>query len=255
MLLLSTSSLTWYGLHRVFQMAKQAGYTGLDLSLGMLNYDLWDETYIRQLIQEFDFPVLSLTAPGKDMSQQKLNQIILLAEEIGAQVITVTPPHIMDKDTKWFGEWLKKIKTQTGLSICVQNVEPKFLFFVIPEYRNASLEKIKKVTGDTTLDVIDIDASSNMDIMQAQEILGSSLKNVLLADKHGMNRGVLPGSAWGGLSYLPLESFLMRLKSSEYGGYITLKVSPKEMGVGESDIVLQNLSRMKDYIQKHFSEK
>jgi hypothetical protein len=63
MLLLSTASLTGYGLHRIFQFASKAGYTGIDIALGTLNFDLWDEDYIYDLAQEFDMPVLSLTAP------------------------------------------------------------------------------------------------------------------------------------------------------------------------------------------------
>lgn len=102
MLLLSTSSLTGYGLHRIFQFAKKANYTGLDIALGMLNYDVWDEEYIFQLSQEFQLPVLSLTAPGKDMSQEKLRKIMQIAEKLHVQVVTFSPPHITDKDTSWF---------------------------------------------------------------------------------------------------------------------------------------------------------
>lgn len=65
MLLLSTASLTGYGLHRIFDFAKKAGYTGIDVSLGMMNFDLWDEDYIYELSKTFKLPVLSLTAPSK----------------------------------------------------------------------------------------------------------------------------------------------------------------------------------------------
>jgi hypothetical protein len=33
----------------------------------------------------------------------------------------------------------------------------------------------------------------------------------------------------GGTSYLPLESFLMKLRASGYSAFITLKVNPREM--------------------------
>ena len=75
----------------------------------------------------------------------------------------------------------------------MQNVEPKFLFFVIPEYRNATFTQIKSVTGDTTLDILGVDSSSSMDILKAQGMLGKSIKNILFSDKHGMKRGILPG--------------------------------------------------------------
>lgn len=252
MLLLSTSSLTGYGLHRIFSFAKKAGYTGLDIALGTLNFDLWDEEYIYELTQQFDLPVLSLTAPWKGMSQKKLEKMLVIAKKVSAQVLTFSPPHITDKDTKWFGAPLARVKRDTHLSICIQNVEPKFLFFVIPEYRNSTFTQIKSVTGDTALDILGVDSSSSMDIIKAQKILGNSVKNIFFSDKHGMKRWILPGGAGGGISYLPLESFLMKLKSIWYSGYITLKVNPKEMGTWNADRVEQNLEYMKKYYEKHF---
>lgn len=105
------------------------------------------------------------------MSKKKLEKIMTIAKKLQVQLVTVSPPHIMDKDTKWFGQILKKIKNDTHISVCVQNVEPKFLFFVIPEYRNATFTQIKSVTGDTTLDLLAVDSSSSMDIIKAQGIL------------------------------------------------------------------------------------
>lgn len=252
MLLLSTASLTGYGLHRIFEFATNAGYTGIDIALGTLNFDLWDEDYIFELSKSFDMPVISLTAPGKNMSKKKLEKIMLMAKKLSVQTVTVSPPHITDKDTKWFGSLLMKIKRDTHISICVQNVEPKFLFFVIPEYRNATFTQIKTVTGDTTLDILWVDSSSSMDILKAQAMLGKSIKNIFFSDKHGMKRGILPGGAGGWISYLPLESFLMKLKSTGYGWYITLKVNPKEIGVWNAQRVQQNLEYMRSYYQKHF---
>jgi len=56
------------------------------------------------------------------------------------------------------------------------------------------------------------------------------MRNIFFSDRNGTHVGILPGGAGGGISHLPLESFLMKLKSTGYGGYITLKVNPKEMG-------------------------
>lgn len=69
----------------------------------MLNFDLWDEDYIAELVEEFDLPVLSITAPAKDMSTKKLEKIMMIAKKLSVQIITFSPPHFTDKDTKWFG--------------------------------------------------------------------------------------------------------------------------------------------------------
>ena len=102
MLLLSTASLTGYGLHRIFMFAKNAGYTGLDIALGSLNFDLWDEEYIAKLSHDFNIPVLSITAPSRGMSRKKLDKIITIAEKLSTQIVTFSPLHITDKDNKWF---------------------------------------------------------------------------------------------------------------------------------------------------------
>ena len=254
MLLLSTSSLTGYGIHRVFSFAKDAGYTGIDIALNSTNLDLWDEDYIFELTQSYKLPVISLTAPSKGMSKKKFQKILTIAQKLEVQMITVSPPHLMDKDNSWFGEPLLKLKKNLHISICVQNVEPKFLFFVIPKYRNATLDQIKTVTWDTTLDILGVDSSSSMDIIKAQKILGSSIKNIFFSDKDGIKRGILPGGSGGGISYLPLESFLMKLKATGYSGYITLKVTPAEIGSGNAERVMQNLEYMKSYYEKHFEK-
>jgi hypothetical protein len=46
----------------------------------------------------------------------------------------------------WYLKYLAKVKRDTHLSISVENVEPKFAFFIIPEYKDATLMQIKRVT-------------------------------------------------------------------------------------------------------------
>ncbi|MCH8518460.1 hypothetical protein LAT59_01745 [Candidatus Gracilibacteria bacterium] len=251
MLLLSTSTLTGYGLHRVFDFAKKAGYDGLDISLGIMNFDLWDGDYILSLTKLYNIPIRSITAPSKDMSTKKFQDILTLGKKLGVHSLSFAPPHIMDKDTKWF-HTLSKAQKATDIHLCVHNVESTFLFFVIPEYRNASFEKIKSVTGNASLDILAVANSSQMDIMRALAVLGSSLKNVYIADRNTVTKGILPGTGEGGLSYIPLESFLMKLKAQSYSGDISLKVTAKEIGVGDAERVLEHLKAMKAYYIKHF---
>lgn len=148
-----------------------------------MNFDLWDADYILSLIETYSIPVVSLTAPSKDMSSSKFDEILELGEKLLVRSISFAPPHIMDKDTKWFHS-LSQAQKKTDIYLCVHNVESTFLFFVIPEYRNATFEKIKSVTGNASLDILAVENSSQMDIMRAQAVLGSSLKNIYLADKN-----------------------------------------------------------------------
>ena len=252
MILLSTSSLVWYWLHRIFTFAHKAWFDGLDLSLWGINYDYWDEDYISELSKSFNLPVLSITAPTRWMNEKKVDKIISIATKIWAQLITFSPPHFSDKNISWFTKYLLKVKRDTHISIAIQNVEPKFLFFIIPEYKNSSLYEIKKVTGDTTLDLSSIDTTSWMDILKAQKMLWSSIKNIFLSDKHWTKAWLLPWWAGWWISYLPLESFFMKLKISWYNWFISLKVRPSELWVWTEEKVLQNLSYWISYYKKHY---
>lgn len=252
MLLLSTSSLHWYGIHRIFDFAKKSGFDGLDISLNSVQHDLWDEDYLKYLSDSFDLPILSITAPSKGMNEKKVDKIVQIAAKIKAQVLNFSPPHFSDKNTNWYSRYLLKVKRDTHLSISIQNVDPKFIFFIIPEYKNTALVEIKKLTWETTLDLSALDSSSGYDILKAQKLLGSSLKNIFLSDKHGSQHGVLPGGAGGWISYLPLESFFYKLKTSGYNGFITLKIKPTELWAGNEDRVVQNLEFARWYYEKHF---
>ena len=251
MLLLSTSTLTGYGLHRVFDFASKAWYDGIDLSLGIMNFDLWDWDYVASLIKAYHIPVRSITAPAKDMSTEKFHNILELWNKLWVASISFAPPHIMDKDTKWF-LLLKDAQKNTDISLCIHNVESTFLFFVIPEYRNASFEKIKSVTGSASLDILAVENSAQMDIIRALAALGSSLKNIYIADKTSSVKWIIPGTWEGWLSHLPLESFLLKLKAQSYVWDISLKVTPKDIWVWDADRVLSHLIATKKYIHKHF---
>ncbi len=252
MLLLSTLSLQWYGLHRIFHFAQKAKYSWIDIFLDKRNFDLWDKEYIKSLSDEFWIPVLSITAPARWMNERKVNMIASMAKYLWTQVITFSPPHISDKNKEWFTKYLPKVKRDSHISIAIQNVEPKFLFFIIPEYKNATFADIRRITGDTTLNLLWIDQSSSMDIMKAQKFLGGSIKNIFFSDRYWSKTWMLPWWAWWWVSYLPLESFLMKLKSSWYSSFITLRADPRQLWVWNNDNVQKNLLFVKKYYSKHF---
>jgi hypothetical protein len=105
------------------------------------------------------------------MSEKKVDKIVKIAVSVKAQVLNFSPPHFSDKNTNWYSRYLLKVKRDTHLSIGIQNVDAKFIFFIIPEYKNTALAEIKKLTGDTTLDLAAIDTSSGYDILKAQKLL------------------------------------------------------------------------------------
>lgn len=251
MLLLSTSSLAGYGLHKIFLLASAANYDGIDLVIEHDNYDTWDKDYLKSISKDTGVKIRAITAPSQKLTEEKVNDIIQIAQEVGAKVVSFSPPHISDKNIKWFKNLLPMLKPE-GIDIAVQNVPPKFLFFIIPEYKNSTLDQIKKVTGSTALDISGIDASSGMDIIKASLILGNTIKMIYLSDRTSEKEGLVPGNAGGWVSHLPIESFLMKLKSSAYTGLFSIKVEPVELSAWIDKVVLEKLKKFSEYYEKHF---
>lgn len=254
MLLLSTSSLVWYWLHHIFQIVKEAEYDGVDLCIENDFLDAWDGDYIGSLSSEFWVPVVSITAPMTKLDEKKVDKLIKIWEKVWSKVITFSPPHISDKNTKWFRSYLPKVWKNTQISLAVRNVPPKFLFFIIPEYKNSTLDQIKKITGTTTLNIWWIDASSWIDIMKAEQLLNGTIKNVLVSDRSVEKEWLLPWKTRGWVSHLPLESFLMKLKTSGYSESISLKVDPKELWVWDLKRIFSELADFKKYYTKYFEQ-
>lgn len=252
MLLISTSSLQWYGIHKIFTLVKKSKYDWIDLMIDDKNYDTLDGNYLKWLSDAFWVPILSISAPERGINKAKIEQIAALAELLKVQIINFSPLHIADKAFPSYHKLLMKIKRDLQITISMQNVEQKFMLFIIPEYKDNHLLALKKATWETSLNIANLDKHSGIDLSKAQNMLGSSLKNIYLSDKQWLKDWLLPWTSGWWISSLPIESFLMKLKSSGYDGFFTLRVKPSEMWVGNEEKVLYNLETFKKYFTKHF---
>lgn len=252
MLLISTSSLKWYWLHKIFKIAKESNYDWIDLVIENWNFDTFDQEYVKSLSDEFQVPVLSITAPDKWLDKEKIDKIIKMSTFLWSQVVNFSPPHITDKNMDWYLSYLSKLKWDLRISIAIQNIEQKFLYFVIPEYKNSNLLDIKKITWDTALNISNIDKTTWTDLMKMLWVLWSSIKNIYLSDKSWTKDWLVPWCASWWLSHLPLESFFMKLKNSWYNWFFSLKVKSQELWAWNDERVLDSLKLVKNYYKKHF---
>lgn len=251
MFLLSTSSLRGYGLHKIFSFARDAHYDGICLDLNPLDFDTENAEYIATLSKEFGIPIVSITAYERRITHKTVDRIVEMAKILGSKLVNFYPPHRLDKDGEWFSEYLPKIQQRhKNLDITVINVEPKTFFFLIPEYKDATLPILKKITGKTALHISNVDVESGTDLIRTFSLLGNSIHNVYLSDKTGNKEELLPGKG-----DMPLESLLIKLAEWGYAGDFTLKVAPKELWSGDDASVLKKLAETKEYFLKHFVKK
>lgn len=95
------------------------------------------------------------------MSKESVDRMVDVADALGVTSLFFYPPHRADKDAEWFNDYLPKVKAKRkDLTLSIVNVEPKTILFFIPEYKDATLTSIKKLTGETALHVSNVDPTS-----------------------------------------------------------------------------------------------
>lgn len=249
MLLLSTSTLQWYWLHRIFDFVKNSSYDGIDLCVDFELFDTFNGEYLKKLINETSVKIVSITAPERKLSTGQLEFILNLAEEIGVKIVNIHPPHRTEKEKDWFGEHLQILqKKHSTIMINIVNAPPKTWMFIISEYGDARPETIKKMTEHTALSISNIEPNSGVDLMKTFYLLGSTLEFVYLSDKKEWNEKLF---LWEGL--MPLESLLIKLKDVKYKWVFSLQIDPKSISAWNDKEVLENLEKAKQYLQKYFN--
>ncbi len=250
MLLLSTQSLSGYGLHKIFSLAKEAGYDALDLSVDFDAFDTINASYIDSLIQSSGVNVISLTAPERKLTKKHFDQILTLASDLGIGIVNVHPPHRLEKERDWFGEYLKVVTNKyPSITINIVNAPPKTWLFIISEYGDARPETIKKITEHTALSIRNVDPASGVDLMKTFVLLGSTMGLVYLGDKTEEDAGLFPGEG-----NMPLESLLIKLSELEYDGHFALDVDPKYLESGDDEQVIKRLIEAKKFLAKYYGK-
>lgn len=250
MFLLSTSSLSGYGLHRIFLLAKQGGFDGIDLSVDFGQFDSYDASYIDALIQSTDISVISITAPERKLNKKQCDQLLTLADDLGVKIVNLHPPHRLDKERDWFGEYLQIVASKyPNIVINIINAPPKTWLFIISEYGDARPETIKKITAHTALSIENVEPGSGVDLMKTLVLLGSTMGFIYLSDKTEEENGLFPGEG-----NMPIESLLIKLQDVWYTGHFALTVDPRSLLAGErDDTIIARMEKSRAFVTKYFS--
>ncbi len=248
MLLAATSCFRGYGLHKTFELIAASGYDGVDLVLSASDFDTENEMYLKHLSEVTNVTIQAITAYERKMDAKILERMVQLACSLGVSLINIYPPHRLDKDGAWFNETLPELKKKhPDIRFAIINVEPRTFLFFIPEYKDATLTSIKKLTGETALAISHVDPESGVDLIKTFSVLGNSIVNVLLSDKTATKDHLLPGKG-----DMPLETLLIRLGEGGYDRVFTLKVDPKSLGAGDDELVLTRMAEARKFWEKHY---
>jgi len=244
MLALSTDSLNGYGLNRIFQFAKEAGYDGIDLAMSDKNFDSQNAKYIQELSLQYGLPILAVQLA--DATPKRLQSAVELAKTVKTKVIIIQPPKILNfKQTSWLKKEVPKIRTKENISIALENAPDDLILGIIPKHAMNNLiemKKFKHAAIDTTRIAI-----KRQDLIRVYKSLQKYLVHIHLSNVRGSKKYYLPEDG-----ILPLESFLTKLSQDKFPGTISIKVNPKFLEAGNDEKVIKHLVEIKEFYEKFF---
>jgi sugar phosphate isomerase/epimerase len=280
MLALSTGSLYTYGLDRVFGLAKEAGFDGIEVLVDG-RWDTRQADYLKHLIDRHGLPVVSLHSPfhlirvpGWEQDPLwRLKRTVELAEALGAQVVVAHPPlgwlrislrvtgasnkrdfwvglplswFVGRPYARWLCDELEGFQRGTEVIVAVENMPRRRIgplgFDLYQMTHLESLERFRHLTLDTTHL-----ATHGIDILQTYERLAGRVAHVHLSNYNGREHRLLQDG------HLPLADFLRRLNQDGYGGIVALELQPDVLGAGDDNQVLANLWAAVDFCRGHLA--
>lgn len=247
MIILCTESLRGYGLNRIFELAKNAEYDGIDLSVNFGIFDSCNAAYIKKLSQEYNMPVHAVSAPDQ-VAAKRIKELVEMTKEIGAKILILQPPKILDfKLASWLKKEIPILREKEFLSIALENAPAGTLLGFIPEHAMSNTQDLKNFKH-ISLDTARI-GEKKQDLMRAYAAFKKYLVHIHLSNVFHGKKYCPPQEG-----IMPLESFLTKLKQDKYPGAISIKILPKFLHAGASDeTVVDDLKRTKKYYEKYYA--
>jgi sugar phosphate isomerase/epimerase len=245
MIALHTSSLRKYGLNRIFEFAKEAGYDGIEIEVDKNNYDTQNAEYIKKLSAEHKIPVIALHAP-ENGTQKGIEFVIDMAVYLKCPVVVITPPKLTDfKLTRWLKKEGPLLRKKKHIQLALSNTGGKTFLGFLPERAlndTSDLKKFGLVSLDTSMT-----SSKKQDLIRFYENLKKLIAHVQISNVRRHKEYSLPNEG-----VLPLESFLKKLKDNKYEGAISVRVRPSELSAGDDEKVIKALKKVKSYIEDYY---
>lgn len=252
-LLLSTDSLSWYGLDLVFQTAKQVGFDGLDLALWK-NFDAWNVSYVQQLCQKYELPIKVIQL-SPNVNQKELSHAAELAKTVGAEVISINPPSIFNVTSyNFLKNSLPSYKKHfTNIKFSIINPEKSSLFMLpVPKFYFSNVaDIIKEFKCYLALDISNLEEQVlEVTFLKKLSNYAQYISTLYISDKSKNWDAHLTLGDW----VLKLPTIFKKFKQTDYKWYFSLKISISKKDLSDLDKVEQILKKNKNYFKENFTD-
>lgn len=276
MIALSTGSLYTYGLARVFELAAQAGYDGIEVLVDA-RWDTRQPGYLRRLSADSGLPIVAVHSPFAfevpDWAADQLGRLhrtVALAQEVGAPLVVTHLPlrlyfvmgHWEARRPRQFSfplplvrrepycdfmrNGLAELEAATGITVAVENMPARRLLGIrfsrywlnVP----ASLAALPHLALDTTHL-----GTWGLDPLAVYEQLRERIVHVHLSNFDGKEHRSPPDGR------MPLDGLLRRLARDGYRGIVTVESEPGALDAADEAKCLAALRRALAFCRKHFT--
>jgi sugar phosphate isomerase/epimerase len=251
-LLLSSDTLSGYGLDLIFQTASALRFDGLDLAMWK-NFDAWHIAYVQELVNKYTLPIHVIQI-SRQVNIKEMNQAVDLARAVGAEVITINSPKIFNiQSFRFLKNHLPAYKVQNKqIKFAIINpVQDNFMWLIPKYYFSNIVEIIKKHKMYLGLDVANIDEQ----VLEHQFLkrIGNFMPYLLVA--------YLSDVARNGDDHLPLgegilklASILKKFKQQEYEHFFSLKVTIAPKDLADIEKVKLILQKSRNYYKTNYED-
>jgi sugar phosphate isomerase/epimerase len=246
MIALHSSSLSKYGLNRIFEFTASAGYDGIEISVDKNNFDTQNAQYIKELSEKYKLPILALHTPTNG-SVKSVEHVVDMAVYLKCPVVVISPPKLFDfKFTNWLKKEVEPLRKKKKVQIALINASGETLLGFLPARALNNLTDLKK------FGMISLDCSSTLskkwDLIRIYEHLKKLIVHVHISNVRHHKEYSLPNEG-----VLPLESLLKKLKKDNYKGALSVRVRQTELSAGDDEEVVKKLKKVKNFINEFFA--
>jgi len=236
---LSTGSLYTYGLDRVFALAAEAGFDGIEVLVDP-RFDTRQPVYLRRLMDRYGLPILSVHAPFRPRrlaawprtQPESIAATAELARAVGAEVIVVHLPYGINRT---YARWLRNDlqtwqRAHPKPVVAVENMPLKWVrwwpFTPLEMWRMNRLEEWGAFPH-LTLDTTHL-GTKRLDPLLVYERVRDRVVHVHLSNARREGRRVREHRRLED-GFLPLDVLISRLAQDGYAGIATVELHPEAL--------------------------
>ena len=253
---ISTGTIFTLPLPKVFRIARDVGFDGLEL---IINQDFVNVD-VRKLITELSeiMPILSIHAPfmpldGWGNPIDSLKRSVELAAKCGVPLVNFHPPSWLGGELM-FWRWMYRVMdfqeevAREGVLVTLENMPWVGKYNINPHILSSTekmIDFLKERNLYLTFDCTHMGSGRANFINDFFLFYNSGrIRNIHFSDYGHGREHLLPGHG-----ILPLTRFLNHLRNTDYNETLTLELSPHEFPRDEG-IIIESLKEIRGYLER-----